>query len=274
MIEDKSFYAFEKEDHIAWVTLDRADKRNAMGPAAWREIGPLFAAIEADQEVRVVVIKAAGPMFCAGIDLIGMAPEYRALRDWDLSASAHAELFHVVMQLQESITCVEKCSKPVICAIHGKCIGAGLDLASACDIRLATEDATLCLKETAVAFIADVGSLQRMPHIVGQGITREMAYTAEPMDAQRALAINLVNRVFADQDAMLAAARDMALKIAANAPLSVQGSKEVLNFGRGKTIADSLEYVAARSSMILPSDDMAETLTAFMEKRPPNFTGK
>jgi enoyl-CoA hydratase len=113
-----------------------------------------------------------------------------------------------------------------------------------------------------------------MPHIVGQGITREMAYTAEPMDAQRALAINLVNRVFADQDAMLAAAREMALKIAANAPLSVQGSKEVLNFGRGKTIADSLEYVAARSSMILPSDDMAETLTAFMEKRPPNFTGK
>ncbi len=274
MTDGYSFYLVEKNGPVALVTLNRPEKRNAMGVEAWREIVPLFAAIAADPEVRVVIVKAAGPMFCAGIDLLGMAGEYRSLKDWDLSASARAELFHVVMQLQESITCVERCPKPVICAIHGKCIGAGLDLASACDIRLATEDATLCLKETAVSFIADVGSLQRIPHIVGQGLAREMAYTAEPLDARRALAINLVNRLYPDQAALLEGAHAMALKIAANAPLAVQGSKAVLNYGRGKTIADSLEYVAARSSMILPSDDMAETMKAFIEKRPPRFSGR
>jgi enoyl-CoA hydratase len=192
-----------------------------------------------------------------------MAPEVPALKDWDMSAGAK----------KESISCVEKCSKPVICAFHGYCIGAGLDLGSACDIRLASEDAKISLREAAVAFIADVGSLQRVPHIVGQGIARELAFTAKFIDAKRAKEVNLVNEIFPDKESLLKGAHEMAMEIAKNSPLAVQGTKDVLNYCRGKNIADGLEYVAARSAMILPSDDMAETMNAFTERRPPKFTG-
>ena len=184
------------------------------------------------------------------------------------------DLFKKIFPLQDSMSCVEKCSKPVICAFHGYCIGAALDLGSACDIRLASADAKISLREAAVAIIADVGVLQRLPHIVGQGVVREMAFTAKFIDAQRAKEVNLVNEVYPDKEALLRAAGDLAEEIARQSPLAVMGVKEVLNYCRGKSIADGLEYVAARSAMILPSEDLAETMTAFMEKRQPVFKGK
>ncbi|HNU75918.1 MAG TPA: enoyl-CoA hydratase-related protein, partial [Deltaproteobacteria bacterium] len=143
-----------------------------------------------------------------------------------------------------------------------------------CDIRLASEDAKISLREAAVSIIADVGVLQRLPHIVGQGVTREMAFTAKFIDAKRAKEVNLVNAVYPDREALLKAAGELADEIAAQAPLAVQGAKDVLNYCRGKSIADGLEYVAARSAMILPSEDLAETMAAFMEKRPPKYKGK
>jgi enoyl-CoA hydratase len=147
-------------------------------------------------------------------------------------------------------------------------------MATACDIRVCTADAAFCLKEAAVGFVADVGVLQRIPGIVGQGIAREMAYTARPIDAQRAHEIHLVNRVFADRDALMEGAGKLALQIAENAPLAVQASKDVLNHGSGRSIADGLEYVAAISSNIVPSGDLIEAMTAFMEKRKPRFSGR
>jgi enoyl-CoA hydratase len=269
-----TFYMVVKEDNILWVYLNRPEKKNAMGPEAWKEIIPLFEEIQRDDEILAVIITGEGKDFCAGIDLIGMSGEIETLKSWDMSAGGKLKLFKSIFPLQDTMSCIEKCSKPVICAIHGFCIGAGLDMASACDIRLASQDARISLRETAVAFVADVGSLQRMPHIVGQGITRELAYTAKFIDAERALSIQLVNAVYPDKEALLAGAREMALEIARNSPLAVQSSKDVLNYGRGKSIADALEYVAARSAMILPSDDLAETMQAFLGKRPPKFTGK
>lgn len=244
-----------------------------MGPDAWKEIVPIFHDIQDDEDIRVAILAGEGKDFCAGIDLVSMVPEIPALESGDMSASAKKELFRALFPLQESISCLEKCSKPVICAFHGYCIGGGLDLGSACDIRLASEDAKISLREAAVAFIADVGSLQRVPHIVGQGIARELAFTAKFIDAKRAKEINLVNEIFPDKESLLKGAHKMALEIAMNSPLAVQGAKDVLNYCRGKSIADGLEYVAARSAMILPSDDMAETMKAFMEKRSPKFTG-
>jgi len=269
-----TFYKCIKEDHIAWVYLNRPEKKNAMGPAAWKEIIPLFDEIQNDDDILAVIMAGEGKDFCAGIDLIGMSGEVPSLKNWDFSASGTMKLYRAIFPLQDTMSCIEKCSKPVICAIHGFCIGAGLDMASACDIRLASQDARISLRETAVAFVCDVGSLQRVPHIIGQGLTRELAYTAKFIDAERARQIHLVNAVFDDKDALLAGAREMALEIAGNAPLAVQSSKDVLNYCRGKSIADGLEYVAARSAMILPSDDLAETMKAFLEKRPPKFTGK
>ena len=268
------YYLVEKKGHIAWVWLNRPEKKNAMGPDAWKEIIPIFADIDSDDDIRVAIIAGEGKDLSTGIDIMGMAPMIPTMKNWDMSAKGKVKLFHDIFPLQEAMTCVEKCSKPVICCFHGYCIGAALDLGSACDIRLAAEDAKISLRESAVSFIADVGVLQRLPHIVGQGITREMAFTAKFIDSKRAREVNLVNEVYPDKEALLKGAQSLALEISQMAPLAVQGAKEVLNFCRGKGIADGLEYVAARSAMILPSEDMAETMAAFMEKRAPVYKGK
>ncbi|HQI81310.1 MAG TPA: crotonase/enoyl-CoA hydratase family protein [Deltaproteobacteria bacterium] len=273
MTTNYKFYKVEKKEAVAWVFLNRPEKKNAMGPDAWTEIIPIFADIDRDDDIRVAVIAGEGKDLSTGIDLMGMAPMIPTMKNWDMSAKGKVRLFHDIFPLQDAMTCVEKCSKPVICCFHGYCIGAALDLASACDIRLASEDAKISLREAAVSIIADVGVLQRLPHIVGQGVTRELAFTAKFIDAKRAKEVNLVNEVYPDREALLKGAQDLADEIAKMAPLAVQGAKEVLNFCRGKSIADGLEYVAARSAMILPSEDLAETMTGFMEKRTPVYKG-
>jgi len=273
MAETYNFYKIEKKGSIARVILNNPAKRNAMGPDAWKEIMPIFDDLHNDASIRAIILSAEGPMFSAGIDLIGMAAEMGPIAAGDRSAGSTRKVYDIIFPLQDAITCVEKCCKPVICCIHGKCIGAGLDLASACDIRLATQDVSISLRETAVGFVADVGSLQRVSLIVGQGIAREMAYTAKFIDAQRSKEVNLVNEIYPDKETMLKAAEEMAAQIAANSPLAVQASKEVLNYCRGKSIAEGLEYVAARSAMIVPSNDLMESINSFMEKRKPNFPG-
>ncbi|HON95121.1 MAG TPA: crotonase/enoyl-CoA hydratase family protein [Deltaproteobacteria bacterium] len=273
MTTQYNFYKVEKKAPIAWVFLNRPEKKNAMGPDAWKEIIPIFADIDADESTRVAIIAGEGKDLSTGIDIMGMAPMIPTMKNWDMSAKGKVRLFKDIFPLQDAMTSVEKCSKPVICCFHGYSIGAALDLGSACDIRLASEDARISLREAAVSFIADVGVLQRLPHIVGQGITREMAFTAKFIDAKRAREVNLVNEVYPDKDALLKGAESLALEIAQSAPLAVQGAKEVLNFCRGQSIADGLEYVAARSAMVLPSEDIAETMTAFMEKRKPVYKG-
>jgi len=273
MTTQYNFYKVEKKAPIAWVFLNRPEKKNAMGPDAWKEIIPIFADIDADESTRVAIIAGEGKDLSTGIDIMGMAPMIPTMKNWDMSAKGKVRLFKDIFPLQDAMTSVEKCSKPVICCFHGYSIGAALDLGSACYIRLASEDARISLREAAVSFIADVGVLQRLPHIVGQGITREMAFTAKFIDAKRAREVNLVNEVYPDKDALLKGAESLALEIAQCAPLAVQGAKEVLNFCRGQSIADGLEYVAARSAMVLPSEDIAETMTAFMEKRKPVYKG-
>ncbi len=161
-----------------------------------------------------------------------------------------------IYQLQETMSCIERCRKPVIAAVHGVCIGAGLDMITACDIRLCSEDAVFSLREAAVGFVADVGVLQRIPHIVGQGHARELAYRANNITAKRAKEMQLVNEVYADQATLMKEAEAMALEIAGNSPLAVQASKVVLNYGIGKTVDDALKYVASVSANIVPSDDL------------------
>ena len=169
---------------------------------------------------------------------------------------------------------MERCSKPVIAAIHGYCLGAGLDMATACDIRLCSEDAIFSLKEAAVGFVADMGVLQRIPLIVGQGLARERAYSAKNITAARAKEILLVNEVYRDYEKLMEGAEEMAMEIAGQSPLAVQASKEVLNYGVGKSVNDGLRYVASISANVVPSDDLMEAVTSFTEKRKPNFTGK
>jgi enoyl-CoA hydratase len=184
------------------------------------------------------------------------------------------KLIKDILRLQKSITAFEACSKPVIAAIHGHCIGAGVDLITACDIRLATEDASFSVREARIAIVADVGTLQRLPRIVGEGYAKEMTYTTRDYSAQEAHAMHLVNHVYPDQEALYAAAEALAREIADQSPLAVMAAKDVIHYCRDKSVDDGLTYVAHKSANILPSQDLFEALTAFGERRKPDFTGE
>lgn len=268
-----NFYRVEKSGHCAHVYLNRPEKKNAMGPAAWTEPIEIFENLDADGEVRVIVLSGVGDCFSAGIDLMGMMPELSELMDTNQSGGTKWKLLPKLQQLQRGITAIENCRKPVIAAIHGHCIGAGLDMASACDIRICTEDALFSIKEAAVGFVADVGVLQRIPRIIGEGNARELAYTAKTINASKAKEMQLVSRVFADHKSLMEGAEKLADEIAANSPLAVQATKEVLNYCRDKSVEDGLKYVASISANIIPSADLMEAFAAFKEKRKPVFTG-
>lgn len=268
---EQKFYLVEKRDKVAWLYLNRANKLNAMGPAAWSEPLKIIEDLDRDKNIRAIVIAGKGTCFSAGIDLKEMIPQLDELMSKDQSGATKWDLLPKIHALQDGISAFARCRKPVIAAIHGHCVGAGLDLATACDLRICSEDATFSLREAAVGFVADVGVLQRLPAIIGQGFTRELAYTAKMIDADRARGIGLVNAVYADEAALFAQAEKMAREIAENSPLAVQASKNVLNYCAGKSVEDGLQYVATISANIIPSGDLHEALRAFEEKRKPIF---
>jgi enoyl-CoA hydratase len=264
------------DEGVATLLLDRPEKRNAMGPAFWADLPRFMAHLDADDEVRSVVIAAAGPHFSVGLDLaafggLGSAPSSGPKS----AAGANRELFDSVLRMQASVTSVASCRKPVIAAVHGYCIGGGVDLIAACDVRLASDDAIFSVREAKIAIVADIGSLQRLPQIIGSGHVAELAYTGKDIDAERARRIGLVNDVYAGgADGVRKAAGDLAQEIAANSPLAVQGTKAVLAANDGRTVAEGLEYVAWWNSLYLRSEDLNEAMAAFFEKRPPRFTGR
>ncbi|MBF0100642.1 MAG: crotonase/enoyl-CoA hydratase family protein [Desulfobacterales bacterium] len=268
------FYSIEKKPPIAWVYLNRPEKKNAMNPPAWLEAPHVFESLDNDADVRCIVISGKGSCFSAGIDLMAMATVLPELMEQNQKGGIKWKLIEKIRQFQETMTCIEQCRKPVIAAIHGYCIGAGLDMATACDIRICSQDATFSLKEAAVGIVADVGSLQRIPHIVGQGIARELAYTAKLISAQRAKEILLVNEIFPDHHTLMQETEKMAIDISENSPLAVQASKMVLNFGIGKSIEEGLQFVSSVSANIIPSDDFMEAIMAFSQNRKPKFSGK
>lgn len=268
------FYLVEKNPPIAWIYLNRPDKKNALNSAAFEEAIPIIEDLDRDDAVRCVIITGKGSCFSAGLDLPSMEATVPEIKEKEQQGGIKWRLVRKIKALQDAITCIERCRKPFIAAIHGYCIGGGLDMAAACDIRLSTEDAIFSLREAAVAFVADLGVLQRMPRIVGQGITRELAYTAKNIRGARAKEVLLVNEVFKSQRDLLEGAEKMAMDIAENSPLAVQATKDVLNYEVSKSIDDGLKYVTSISSNITPSDDLREAVAAFAAKRKPRYTGK
>jgi enoyl-CoA hydratase len=271
---ENKYYLVEKKPPIAWVYLNRPDKLNAMNEPAWKESPAIFRDLDEDESIRAIIIAGKGKCFTAGIDLIGMSGSIPNIMNKEQLGALKWQFLPAIYALQETITCIERCKKPVIAAIHHYCVGAGLDMATACDIRLCTKDATFSLREAAVGFVADVGVLQRITLIVGQGIARELAYTAKYIDAKRAKEVLLVNEVYDTQEELMKAAEMMAMEIAGNSPLAVQASKDVMNYCIGKSVTDGLKYVASISANIVPSNDLYEAVAAMMEKRKPKFTGK
>ena len=277
----------EQDEDIATLWLDRPEARNAMGMDLWRDLPRAMDALSGDNSVRVVVIAAKGPHFSVGLDLKAMGNLLAGggggggdsggggadTRPASMAARARGARTEV-HRLQDSVTAVARCPKPVIAAVHGYCIGGGVDLIAACDIRLASADAVFSVREAKVAIVADLGSLQRLPAIINAGHLAELAFTGKDITAERAKEIGLVNDVATDADGVLKAAHTLAAEIAANSPIAVQGTKAVLAANEGRSVAEGLDYVATWNAGMLASDDLVEAMTAFMEKRTPKFTGR
>ncbi|MFT4519527.1 MAG: enoyl-CoA hydratase, partial [Halioglobus sp.] len=252
---------------------DRPEKRNAMSHEMWRNFPVAMQAIASDPEVRAVIIAGRGKSFCVGIDLadLGSKP---SPGEKISGATANLRQIDVTRAFQAAITAIADCPLPVIAAVHSHCIGAAMDLITACDIRLSSEDAIFGVRETKIGIVADVGTLQRLPGIVTNGQVAELVYTGKDIDAKRAEKIGLVNDVYADAEAVLNAAQEMATEIASNAPLAVRGSKFMLQQGEDLTKEQSLLLNGLWTmTTTLNSNDLTEAMLAFMEKRPATFTG-
>jgi len=266
---EKDPFKVEQKNGIAWLTLNNPDKRNAMGFTFFNGIKNHFTRFAEDPDVRVVIIKAEGKSFTAGTDLT----EAGSLVS-DGAADGREKLRVEIIKLQESISLIEKCCKPVIAAVHSHCIGGGVDLLSACDIRLAARDAVFSIRETRLGIVADVGTLQRLPYIIGHGWFRELALTGRDFTAEEALQMRFITRICDNRQALYEEAEKIAEQIAACPPLTVQGVKDVINYNRDNGVYPGLAYVAQKNAAALPSEDLVEAVTAFMEKRTPEFKGK
>ncbi|XP_076988057.1 delta(3,5)-Delta(2,4)-dienoyl-CoA isomerase, mitochondrial isoform X2 [Tamandua tetradactyla] len=255
------------ERHILHVQLNRPEKRNAMNKAFWREMVECFNKIAQDADCRAVVISGAGKMFTSGIDLMDMASEFQKPQGDDV-ARISWYLHDLISRYQETFTVIEKCPKPVIAAIHGGCIGGGVDLISACDIRYCAQDAFFQVKEVDIGLAADLGTLQRLPRIIrNRSLVNELAFTARKMMADEALGSGLVSRVFLDQKTMLDAAFALAADIASKSPVAVQGTKVNLLYSRDHSVAEGLRFMRAWNMSMLQTEDIAKSVQATMEKK-------
>ncbi|KAM4605809.1 delta(3,5)-Delta(2,4)-dienoyl-CoA isomerase, mitochondrial [Discoglossus pictus] len=256
-------------DHVLHVEINRPEKRNAMNKAFWREMVLCFRAISEDSNCRAVVLSGAGKMFTSGIDLMDLGSDFMHPEETDVARIAW-NLRKKVSEYQESFSVIEKCPKPVIAAIHNACIGGGVDLITACDIRYCTQDAWFQVKEVDLGLAADVGTLQRLPQIIGsRSLVNELALTARKMMSDEAKSSGLVSRVFPDKPSLLLGAFDVASEIAGRSPVAVQGTKVNLVYSRDHTVEESLNYMACWNMSMLQSEDLLKSAQAAMEKKTP-----
>ncbi|RMR08599.1 Enoyl-CoA hydratase [Pseudomonas savastanoi pv. glycinea] len=268
-VSDYQSFVVELSDHIAHVQINRPEKVNAMDAAFWSEIIEIFQWIDENDEVRVVVLSGAGKHFSSGIDLTLLASVANELGK-DAGRNART-LRRKIKQLQASFTAVDQCRKPVLAAIQGYCLGGAIDLVSACDMRYCAEDAKFAIREIDMGMAADVGTLQRLPRIIGDGIMRELAYTGRTVEAAEAREIGLVNRVFADSPSLLEGVLGIAAQIASKSPIAIAGTKEMISYMRDHRVDDGLEHVAIWNAAMLQSADLKTAMVAQMSKQKPVF---
>ncbi len=267
-LPDFETLALRLEQHVATVSLNRPDKANAMDPTLWRELPRCFDWLDREPSVRAVVLAGEGRHFCSGIDLAMFG---ELMSDAPEPGRRAEQLRQTVLRLQDSLSALERCRKPVLAAIHGSCIGGGIDLVCCADMRYASAEAVFSIREIDLGLTADVGTLQRMPRLVPEGVVRELAYTGRDMGAAEAQGIGFVNRVFDDPDALRREVAELAAVIAAKSPLAVRGTKEMLLYTRDHRVRDGLEYVATWNAGMLSQADIEEALTARAEGRPPRY---
>lgn len=258
------------ENKIAHVQFNRPKKANALNGLAWEELKTCFETLDETPEARVIVLSGNGKHFCSGID-ISLLMGMRQTVDDKCDGRMREKLRKMVFQLQAPINAIEACSKPVLAAIHGGCIGGGVDIITACDMRYATKDAYFTVKEIDMGMVADLGTLQRLPKLIGAGMAREMAFTGRKVFGEEAQQLQLVNSIYEDREVLLAKVMELAASIAAKSPLSIRGSKAVLNYTRDHSVEDGLNFIATWNAAMILSEDLAIALQASMTKQTPNF---
>ena len=257
-------------DRVAHLRLSRPDELNTMTPDFWRELPEIVTSISDEASARVVVISSTGKHFSAGMDLsVFLGGELGAAGAEP--GRAHARTRSHAKVLQWSFTALEKARVPVLAAVQGGVIGGAVDLVTACDLRYASADAFFCVQEINIAMTADVGTLQRLGKVAGEGFAREMAYTGRRVPATRAYEVGLVQQVYADHESLIAGVLDTAREIAAKSPLALWGTKVAMNYARDHSVDDALDQIATWQAGMFQPADMAEAFTARAEKRTPDF---
>jgi enoyl-CoA hydratase/carnithine racemase len=257
-------------DHIATVRLNRPDKANAMNWAMWQEIRQAMQWVDETPEARVAIIEGEGKHFTSGIDLQMMMGLQAQIKD-DCDGRMREKLRRIILDLQDTLSSIERCRKPVLAAIHGACVGGGIDLICCTDMRYCSADAYFSIKEIDIGMTADVGTLQRLPKLIGEGMVRELAYTGRRFEGNEACSMGLVNQVFDSREALQAGVREIAASIASKSPLSIRGTKEMLNYARDHSVADGLNYIATWNAGMLMSGDLMTAMMANMSKQTPQF---
>lgn len=260
----------EQKGAVTWAYLNRPEKANALNEALWFELESLANWVDQTPSTRVLVLAGRGKYFCSGIDF-GMIQSLSSTFHGLAKGNRQEWLYQKIRTLQHAFSAFERCSKPVLAAIHGACIGGGIDLITACDMRYATTKATFCVKEIDLAIVADVGTVQRLPSLVGEGIARELSYTARTVQAQEAKDIGLINGIQPTIEELYDHVRTIAQSIASKSPLAIRNTKRVFIHSRDHSVDEGLDYVARVNAGILFSQDAHESMTAMMQKRPPNY---
>jgi len=261
------FFEVEKQDKVALIYFNRPNKINAMNKAFWDEISILLDNFEKDKQTKVIVWAGKGKGFCAGLDLMDFFLNFQPL----LMSKDAVAIEKLISELQQPFIQIANSSKIHIAAVHGACVGGGLDFAVACDLRFASQDAFFSLRETKMAIVADLGSLNRLPHIIGENHTRWMAFTGKDFSAQKVYSWGLVSEVFENHDVLLQQTLKIAQEIAENSSFILHGIKNLLNYQWNQTPEQGLKYIAEWNGKNLVNPDFIEMMTAFAEKRKPNF---
>ena len=258
------------ENGIAHVAFNRPEKANALNQKGWNELKACFEVLDESPEARVIILSGNGKHFCSGID-ISLLMGMQQRTDDACDGRKREKMRKIILELQAPINAIQNCSKPVIAAIHGGCIGGGLDIVSACDMRYCEENAYFSIKEVDMGLVADLGTLQRLPKLIGDGIVREMAFTGRKVGGKEAKEIHLVNQCYANAEELMAGVKEMAATIASKSPLVVRGTKEILNYTKDHSIEDGLKYVATWNAATILSEDLAIAMQASMTKKAPKF---
>lgn len=261
----------EFDGPVARLWLHRPDKANAMSEAMWAELPQAAAWLNTQKQVRVVILAGSGKHFTAGIDLEVLGGLSEMVLKSECPGRAREALREWILGAQASLSAIESIRVPVIAAIQGACVGAGVDMIAACDLRYATVDARFCIKEVDLAVVADVGTLQRLQPIIGYGRVAELTYSAETFDGAKAERIGLVSAAFESPEALMAHVEKLAAELAVKSPLTVRGVKKNLLYSRDHTVAEGLEYAAGWNAAMLISADIQEAVGAYLQKRKPTF---